>query len=62
MKCRHFETKTRANVDVVHKDKKERIANQLAGRQVVKGGGIYILPKKETLFEKKKPISSTATK
>jgi len=49
------------NGNVEHKDKNERLENQLAGRQVAWGEGICILPKKETLSEKQL-ISSTATK
>jgi len=49
------------NVNVAHRDKIERLANQLASRQVAWGGGICILPKKKILLETKL-ISSTAKK
>jgi len=49
------------NVDGAHRHKKERLANQLAIRQVAWEGGICILPKNETLLETKL-ISSPAKK
>jgi hypothetical protein len=50
------------SVNVAHKDKKERLANLLAGRQVAWEGGIAFSLKRRHFWREKKLINSTATK